>query len=357
MSKLAIHCQGLSKKFGPVQAVAGVNLALPEGRFLALLGPSGCGKTTTLRLLAGFELPDQGEIAIGGQPVYGSGLHVPPEQRNVGMVFQEYALFPHLNVANNVAYGIPKGVDKQKRVHEVLSLVGLAELPTRMPYELSGGQQQRVALARALAPQPTLILLDEPFSNLDAGLRGQVRAEVRQILRQARATVIFVTHDQEEALSLADEVAVMIEGRIVQTDPPQKLYRRPATREVATFLGEANFLPGQAGDGQVTCELGRLPTLANQTGPVEVMLRPEELELIPAETGPAEIVEQTYFGHDQLLELRLNSGARLKSRLLGSVDDFYVGQRVALRVRDQVVVYPLAKDIPSRENLPSQTAA
>jgi len=338
--KVTIRCQELSKKFGKVQAVDSVSLVLHEGHFLALLGPSGCGKTTTLRLLAGFESPDTGEIQIGPQIVSGTGVFIPPEKRSVGMVFQEYALFPHLNVADNVAYGIPKGVDKKQRVQEALSLVGLAEMTSRMPYELSGGQQQRIALARALAPHPQLILLDEPFSNLDAGLRTQVRAEVRQILRQAKATVIFVTHDQEEALSLADEVAVMIDGRIVQTDTPQKLYRRPINKQVATFLGTANFLPGQARNGHVTCELGQLPTSGLHTGPVEVMLRPEDLKLTPGDLGPAEIVDREYFGHDQLVRLRLNSGTLLHSRLLGSEGDVYPGQRVALQVRDKVVVYP-----------------
>jgi iron(III) transport system ATP-binding protein len=256
------------------------------------------------------------------------------------MVFQEYALFPHLSVADNVAFGIPKSVDKQQRVHETLVLVGLADIKSRMPYELSGGQQQRVALARALAPEPALMLLDEPFSNLDASMRSQVRAEVRQILRRAKATVIFVTHDQEEALSLADEVAVMIEGRIVQTDTPARLYRRPLSKPVATFLGNANFLPGQAGDGQVSCELGRLPTLGIHTGPVEVLLRPEDLLLKLDPAGPAEIVDQEYFGHDQLIKVRLASGLQLQSRLLGSEGDFHSGQRVTLTMRDKVVVYP-----------------
>lgn len=320
--------------------MAGVNLTLHEGHFLALLGPSGCGKTTTLRLIAGFDPPDSGEIEIGGQLVNGPGWYVPPEQRRVGMVFQEYALFPHLNVADNVAYGLPKHKDKEKRVHETLALVGLAGIKTRMPYELSGGQQQRVALARALAPKPELVLLDEPFSNLDAGLRSQVRAEVRQILRQAGATIIFVTHDQEEALSLADEVAVMMDGRIVQTEAPAKLYRRPINKQVATFLGNANFLPGQASGGQVTCELGQLATSTIHTGPVEVMLRPEELRLIPDEAGPAKIIERDYFGHDQLITVQLASGTHLQSRLLGSAGDFYPDQRVNLQVRDRVVVYP-----------------
>ncbi len=341
MNSIAIRCQHLSKKFSGVQAVDGVTLNLHEGHFLALLGPSGCGKTTTLRLLAGFEAPDEGEIAIGGQVVNGPGVFVPPERRSVGMVFQEYALFPHLSVADNVAYGIPKEIDKKERVHEALSLVGLANVATRMPYELSGGQQQRVALARAMAPRPQLILLDEPFSNLDAGLRTQVRAEVRQILRKAHATVIFVTHDQEEALSLADEVAVMMDGHIAQTDTPQKLYRHPINKQVATFLGNANFLPGQISNGQVTCELGRLPTSGIHTGPVEVMLRPEDLLLVPDELGAAEIVNREYFGHDQLIRVRLSSGSQLQSRLLGSEGDFYPGQRVGLKVRDSVVIYPV----------------
>ncbi len=341
MNQIAIRCQGLFKKFGEVQAVAGVNLSLRDGQFLALLGPSGCGKTTTLRLLAGFEPPDAGKIEIGGQMVSGSGGFVPPEKRSVGMVFQEYALFPHMSVADNVAYGLSKGTDKKTRVHQALSLVGLADMPSRMPYELSGGQQQRVALARALAPQPQLILLDEPFSNLDAGLRTQVRAEVRQILQQAQATVIFVTHDQEEALSLADEVAVMMAGRIVQTDSPQRLYQNPVSKQVATFLGSANFLPGQANNHQVTCELGQLPTLSLHQGQVEVMLRPEDLMLTPDEAGIAQIIDREYFGHDQLLKLQLNnSGTLLQSRLLGSEGEFSPGQQVNLTIRNKVVVYP-----------------
>jgi iron(III) transport system ATP-binding protein len=321
VSKTAVRCRGLAKSFAEVQAVDNLNLSLRESQFLALLGPSGCGKTTTLRLVAGFESPDSGQVEIGSQPVSGPGVWVPPEQRSIGMVFQEYALFPHMNVFDNVAYGIQKGVDREKRVSEVVDLVGLAEVQERMPYELSG-------------------LLDEPFSNLDAGLRSQVRTEVRQILREAQATVIFVTHDQAEALSLADEVAVMMAGRIAQTDTPQRLYRRPVDKQVATFLGHANFLPGRALDGRVRCELGLLNTPAAHTGPVEVLVRPEDLHLVPDESGPAEIIDRDYFGHDQLVSVRLSSGTRIQSRLHGSAGDFYPGQRVRVQVQAEVVVYP-----------------
>jgi len=344
---IAIRCQQVTKLFGTVKAVSNLNLTLMEGRFLALLGPSGCGKTTTLRMVAGFEPPDQGTIEIGEQMVAGPGIYTPPEKRSVGMVFQEYALFPHLNVFDNVAYGLPKGVDKKQRVQEALALVNLPNIEKRMPYELSGGQQQRVALARAIAPQPTLILLDEPFSNLDAGLRVQVRAEVRQILRQVKATALFVTHDQEEALSLADDVAVMMDGHLVQMDSPTKLYQRPINRAVATFLGEANFITGRAFNGQVECELGQLKTTSIHNGPVEIMLRPEELHLTLDNNGPAEIITREYYGHDQLLQLRLNSGTPLKSRLLGFTNNFTPGQRVSLQVRDSVVVYPISDTSPT----------
>ena len=337
---IAIRCNNLSKKYGSVLAVADVNFILPKGQFLALLGPSGCGKTTTLRLLAGFETPDGGEIEISGQVVSAANTHVPPERRSIGMVFQEYALFPHLNIFENIAYGLGKGVDKKRQVQHVLELVGLPALEDRMPHELSGGQQQRVALARALAPNPALILLDEPFSNLDASLRVQIRAEVRQILRQAGATVIFVTHDQEEALSLADRVSVMLAGKIVQTDVPQKLYKRPVSRDVATFLGDTNFLPGEAGATGVICELGTLAVDSVHHGHVQLMLRPEDIALTPNDAGAAHITNLQYFGHDQLITVQLASGRSLQCRLLGSDGEFYLGQRVDLTIQDSVVIYP-----------------
>ena len=332
--------QNLTKTFGKVVAVDDLSLSIDQGHFVALLGPSGCGKTTTLRLLAGFEIPDKGHIEIDSLPVNGPGVFVPPEKRKVGMVFQSYALFPHLTVGQNIAYGLSKKEAQAGRVQEALEMVQLPGLENRMAHELSGGQQQRVALARALAPRPALILLDEPFSNLDSGLRAAVRAEVRDILRQANATALFVTHDQEEALSLSDTVAVMIAGELKQIAPPQILYQRPATKEVATFVGEANFFPGAVRDGVVTCELGRFASYSGFSGPVEVMLRPEEIQLKAQENGRAVILKREYFGHDQLLTCRLDSGAIIRARFIGLNNSFAPGAPVDFLLPERVVVFP-----------------
>ena len=224
-----VRCTGIHKSFRQVTAVDGATFSVEEGSVLALLGPSGSGKTTTLRLIAGFESPDAGTVEIAGTVVAGDGRFVPAERRRVGMVFQDYALFPHLSVRGNVAYGLPRGPERDRRVDEVLELVGLTATGERMPNQLSGGQQQRVALARALAPNPSVILLDEPFSNLDPALRGRVRDEVKRILREAGSTAIFVTHDQEEAFALADSVGVMLAGQIVQMGSPEAVYADPAT--------------------------------------------------------------------------------------------------------------------------------
>jgi iron(III) transport system ATP-binding protein len=309
------------------------------------LGPSGCGKTTTLRLIAGFETLDAGTIEIGGQVVAGQsaggpGIHLPPERRRIGMVFQEYALFPHLCVAENVRFGLHSYADdRARRVAEVLEMVGLDGLGERMPHELSGGQQQRVALARALAPEPALVLLDEPFSNLDAGLRGRVRAEVRAILRAANATAVFVTHDQEEALSLVDRVAVMIDGVVRQVAPPQALYRQPADREVAAFVGNANFLPGRAHGRTVECELGTLDLQHEISGAVDVLLRPENVVLAPAGAdAPCRVRSVQFFGHDQLIGVTLGSGALLEARL-GPNFVYAPGQPVSVRAEGPVMAY------------------
>lgn len=338
----AVRLSGVTKTFGPVTAVRNLDLEAKSGKILALLGPSGCGKTTALRLIAGFELPDAGEVEVSGRKVAGTGVRVPPERRRVGMVFQDYALFPHLSVARNVAYGLPKGKRSRARISETLALAHLSGLEDRMPHELSGGQQQRVALARALAPEPDIVLLDEPFSNLDAALRTRVRSEMREILHQAGVTAVFVTHDQEEALSVADEVAVMLDGTVVQSAPPESLYHHPATREVAAFVGDANFLPGVAADGYVRCELGTIPLWSEEVeGEVEIMVRPEALVLRGLQNGRATVEEREFYGHDQVLKLRLDSGRTLRSRLVGG-PGFGPGARVAVGVWGPVITFPRA---------------
>ncbi|MBI2861495.1 MAG: ABC transporter ATP-binding protein [Chloroflexi bacterium] len=267
-------------------AVDGLSLAVEARELVAILGPSGCGKTTTLRLIAGFEQPDAGRIAIAGRPVADpdTGLWVPPERRNVGMVFQDYALFPHYSVAGNIAFGLkgwPK-VERERRVAELLALVGLEGLGKRHPHQLSGGQQQRVALARALAPKPTVVLLDEPFSNLDLQMRAETRREVRRILHEAGATAILVTHDQAEALEMADRVAVMRAGRLEQVDRPVQLYQKPASAFTAEFLGVTSRLEGFQQNGCVMIGETSFPHSAKEAGPVVVMVRDNEARLAPA---------------------------------------------------------------------------
>ncbi|HET8521756.1 MAG TPA: ABC transporter ATP-binding protein [Thermomicrobiales bacterium] len=343
----ALRCRGVTKRFGRVAAVNGVDLDAGKGELLALLGPSGCGKTTTLRLIAGFEDVDDGEITIGGKVVASRRRSEPPERRHVGMVFQDGALFPHLSVARNVAFGLPRRFDNREgRVAEVLRMVGLTGFERRMPHELSGGQQQRVALARALAPCPELILLDEPFSNLDAELRASVRAEVRQILADAGATTILVTHDQEEALSLADRVAVMWEGRIVQQATPEELYHRPVSREIGVFVGDAQFLPGEGSGRRVACELGDLPTHGQANGPVDVMLRPESVRLALPTDGQepnATVLTRAFYGHDQLMKIRLDSGSILYARLF-AYGGIRPGDRVHAGARGAVLTFPRSAD-------------
>jgi iron(III) transport system ATP-binding protein len=347
----ALHCHDLRKSFAgagrrpaDVRAVDGVDLEIADGEICALLGPSGCGKTTMLRLIAGFERPDAGSVRVAGEQLAGDGVFVAPERRRMGMVFQDYALFPHLDVARNVAYGLGRG-RHDARVGELLELVGMSGLGGRLPAQLSGGQQQRVALARALAATPRLVLLDEPFSGLDAALRAQVRQEVRAILKTAGVAALFVTHDQEEALSLADTVAVMRDGRIEQVGTPEEVYGRPATRWVATFLGEADTLPAQAAGGYAECELARVPVEAHLAGAVDVLVRPEAIALStgPGEHGgqavPGEVVHREFFGHDQLVHVRLPSGQQIRSRSM-SHPVWHPGDRVRVRVQGPVNVFP-----------------
>ena len=329
MSATMIRLERVSKSFGPVRAVQDVTLEIGRGEFVALLGPSGCGKTTLLRLIAGFETPDVGTVRLGEKVVAGSAW-VPPERRHVGMVFQDYALFPHLTVARNVGYGLPRA-GRGLRVGEALALVGLAEHGDRYPHQLSGGQQQRVALARALAPEPAVVLLDEPWSNIDPVLRASMRDELAGILRATGVTVLLVTHEQEEAFSLADRVAVMRDGAIVQAGVPEEIYYAPATRWAAEFVGAANVLPGRLEDGLVETLVGRFPA-PNGDGPgnVEVLVRPELLALNPDPAGEGEIVAREFRGHDIFYRVRLTDGTTVCSQR-PSNESIPLGARVALR--------------------------
>ena len=324
----AIDARGVDKSFGRTRAVDGATLTVPEGELVALLGPSGSGKTTLLRVIAGFEEPDAGHVAIAGRPVAGNGSWVEPEHRRIGMVFQDGALFPHLTVERNVAFG----ASRRERVAECLELVGLAGRAASYPHELSGGERQRVALARALAADPEVVLLDEPFASLDAGLRDALRAEVAGILRAAGTSALLVTHDQAEALSLAATVAVMREGRVEQVGTPEEIYERPQSRWVAEFLGEADVIPGTASGGMIECELGRFGAAPELTGRVNVVIRPESVAI---GTGPASgraeavVVARSFYGHDQLVHVELPSGLRLRSRRLG-FPAWHPGDRVRI---------------------------
>jgi iron(III) transport system ATP-binding protein len=319
---------GLAKTFGGAPVLDGVDLQVPSGKVVALLGPSGCGKTTLLRCIAGLEHPDRGEVRLAGRRLCGPPQgFVPPERRQIGMVFQDGALFPHLSVVGNVAYGLRREERRGGRVEEALALVDLAGFGDRTPASLSGGQQQRVALARALVTRPTALLLDEPFSNLDTLLRVQIRGEVQRLLADVGVTAVFVTHDQEEAFVVGDEVAVMLGGRIVQQATPAELYRAPATRAVAGFLGDANLLPGLAAAGQAETPVGRVPLRGELHGEVDVLLRPEQLRVTAGRGATIAAVE--YFGHDAVYLTRLPGGAAVRVRVLDA-PEFRPGDRVDL---------------------------
>ena len=314
-----LELDGASRTFGTECAVDGLTLDVYEGELLTLLGPSGCGKTTTLRLLAGLERPDAGIIRLDGRAVAGNGRFVPAEERDVGLVFQEFALFPHLTVGENVAFGIQDRPDAEidARVEKLLDLVGLAAYRDVHPNDLSGGQRQRVALARSLAPEPAVLLLDEPFSNLDVALRTEMREEVRRILKTAGVTAVSVTHDQEEALSISDRVAVVHDGRVEQVGRPEVVFEHPQSRFVAEFLGQAGFLSGRLEDGLIETGLGTLHagmlkgvSEAYDGAAVDVLVRPDDLEAVPADEGQGDgrIVTREYTGPSFVYGVELDSG-------------------------------------------------
>ena len=321
MSELRIS--GVVKRFGAVGALRGADLTVPTGSLTAVLGPSGCGKTTLLRCVAGFERVDRGEIQLDGRTVAGPGRHLPAHRRRVAVVPQEGALFPHLSVAGNVGYGLSRTARRAGRIAEVLDLVGLGGYGDRMPHQLSGGQQQRVAVARALAPRPPLILLDEPFSALDASLRAGLRHDIRQALRADGATVVLVTHDQQEALSTADQVAVLRDGRIVQAGTPTSVYAEPVDQWVAGFVGDAVLLPAVVVTDGARTPAGVVPIDGDAPpagSAVTVLLRPEQIQLVPPGTGAvrAQVRGRVFHGHHTLVTVELADGTRITARVTGA---------------------------------------
>ncbi|MCW5876034.1 MAG: ABC transporter ATP-binding protein [Anaerolineales bacterium] len=330
--KPALEFKNVTKRYGAHPAVRGVDLELAPGEVLTLVGPSGCGKTTVLRLIAGFERPDAGSILLAGRKVAGGAKFVPPEARGVGMVFQDYALFPHLSVSDNVAFGLPREQrdKREEKVEFMLRLVGLQGRGDAFPSELSGGERQRVALARALLPQPVLLLLDEPLSSLDADLRLKMREELRVLLKASKLSAIFVTHDQEEALYLGDRLAVMNRGQVEQVGTPEEIFNAPTTDFVAEFMGKGDFLPGTATAKGVETEIGLIgPAVAAQAGAaVDLVLRADDVRFEADPEGASIILARHFRGTLNLYRLRLPSG-----RLLHAFAPHTVRHRPGTRVR------------------------
>ena len=334
----------VSKQFDSTRALDSASLSVLRGETLAVLGPSGCGKTTLLRVIAGLEAPENGSVALGGSMLVDETTFVPPERRKIGMVFQGGALFPHMTVAQNVAYGLPNDGDRDSRVAGALAMVDLRDLGDRMPDSLSGGQAQRVALARALAPQPEVLLLDEPFASLDSELRIKVRAEVATLLRELEITAVFVTHDQEEAFVVGDHVAVMFEGSVVQVGTPRELYQRPKSAWIARFVGEANVLAGVGSGLEVATAMGMLTLADPVEGPCQVVVRPEFIQIALGDMGQIELVE--FYGHDTAYRISVD-GVSVSARAM-SAPRFSVGDSVALsHDGPDVVAYPVAELSPT----------
>jgi iron(III) transport system ATP-binding protein len=317
-TRTVLELDGLEKSYDGTRVIRDLSVSVRDGELLTLLGPSGCGKTTTLRLIAGLERPDGGSVRLDGTAVSGPDF-VSAEHRDVGVVFQEFALFPHLSARENIAFGIEEWpeAERESRVDDLLDLVGLADHGEKSPEELSGGQQQRVALARSLAPEPQLLLLDEPFSNLDVDLRVEMREEVREILKEAGVTAVSVTHDQEEAMSISDRVAVMSEGQIEQIGTPEEVFQQPESRFVAGFLGHASFVAGRVKDDCVETGVGCVPldrihglTDAYHGSEIDLMVRPDDVRARPADPGEAngEVVHRRYLGPTVLYRVEIDTG-------------------------------------------------
>jgi iron(III) transport system ATP-binding protein len=339
---MLLEVENLRHAYGDQEVVRNLSFSLARGAIGCLLGPSGCGKTTVLRCIAGFEAIQEGEIRLAGKVVSGRGVMLPPERRRIGMVFQDYALFPHLPVSGNIAFGLhaTRAHERAARVTELAQLVGLSASLDKYPHEISGGQQQRVALARALAPRPELLLLDEPFSNLDVDLRERLSLEVRDIIKASGATAVLVTHDQQEAFAMADEIGVLHQGRIQQWDNPYNLYHRPANRFVADFVGQGVFLPAKALNGrQLQIELGVLQGDSQGLQNLEVLLRPDDVVHDDAAPTQAEVVHKAFRGAEILYTLRLASGQKVLA-LVPSHHNHALGEKIGIRLDvDHVVAF------------------
>ena len=345
----SLRVNNLSKRFGEIPAVDNVSFDVEEGSIMALLGPSGCGKTTTLRLIAGFESPEKGNIELNGEVVANSDIFIPPEKRHVGMVFQDYALFPHLSVFDNVAFGLKRNnrnVEKNKNLsikngtQKALSLVGLSRFHGKMPHELSGGEQQRVALARALAPEPSILLLDEPFSNLDAALRKKLRSDVKLILKQAGCSTVFVTHDQDEAFLLADQIGLMLNGEVVQVGTPLDVYSNPVNLNAAALLGDTNIIEGIAKSGKVETSIGQHLTNSDVDGKVNALIRPESITIMASTSGVShgEIIEKEFYGDHEVIIIKLSSEELLRVPHPPN-SKFAVGTNVSVKVTSPLNIF------------------